>query len=122
MFGNALDGSPYFYRFVLTAGGFWAIQRRDGNSPWTALNSGTATGYLPYPATNRLKVVRAGSSITGYVNGVLAGTANDGTYTGSLRVGLSAGATYAGADVRFDNYGVYSAACAGQVTALASAH
>jgi hypothetical protein len=44
----------------------------------------------------------------------LAASVTDSTYTGSLRFGLSGGADVAGADMRFDNYAVYSVACGGQ--------
>jgi hypothetical protein len=73
-------------------------------------------GYLPYPATNRLKVVRSGATITAYLNGQWLASVSDGSYMGSLQVGLSAGTDAGNADLRFDAYGVYPVSCADQVS------
>ena len=114
MFGKTLDDNANFYRFTLGENGYYCIQRHDEGSGWTSLKCDPAAGYAAYPASNRLKVIRNGSAITGYVNGHLAATVTDNTFTGSLRFGLSAGAAVKGADMRFDNYAIYSVACGGQ--------
>jgi hypothetical protein len=115
MFGQALDNNWNFYRFTVQRDGFYCIQRHVATSGWVTLNCGTATGYLPYPATNRLKVVRNGSAITAYINGQFLATVFDSNYVGSLRVGLSAGSGTHSADLRFDDYGIYPVGCNDQV-------
>jgi hypothetical protein len=97
--------------------GLYCIQRHVAGSGWVDLKCDTATGYLPYPATNRLKVVRDGSAITAYINGQFLATVSDGNYLGSLRVGLSAGSGTNSADLRFDDYGIYPVSCTNEVTA-----
>jgi len=43
-------------------------------------------------------------------------TVSDGTYTDAGQVGLVAGTDAGNADLRFDDYGVYPAWCADQVS------
>jgi hypothetical protein len=117
MFGQKLDNGQNYYRFTVTRNGMYCIQRHVDGSGWVALKCDTATGYLPYPATNRLKVVRDGSAITAYINGQFLATVSDSNYLGSLRVGLSAGSGTNSADLRFDDYGIYPVSCSDQVSA-----
>ena len=121
MFGQMLDNDNEFYRFVVQRNGLYCIQRHVAGSGWVGLECGAATGYLPYPATNRLKVVRDGSTIAASINGQLLATVSDSSYLGSLRVGLSAGSGTNSADLRFDDYGIYSVSCREQVAAISDA-
>jgi predicted GH43/DUF377 family glycosyl hydrolase len=111
MFGQSQQENEDFYRFTVQRDGHYCIQRHETSSGWITLSCGAAPGYLPYPATNELKVVRDGSAITAYLNGQFVATVYDNNYQGSLRVGLSAGTAAGGADLRFDDYGVYPLGC-----------
>lgn len=117
VFGQMLENNWNFYRFTVRRDGSYCIQRHAATSGWVTLKCGHATGYLPYPATNRLKVVRNGSAITAYINGQFLATVFDSNYVGSLRVGLSAGSGTSSADLRFDDYGIYPVSCNDQVAA-----
>ncbi len=115
MFGQALDEADNFYRVGLQRRGYYFIQRHTaGVAGWQTLSSGPAGSFLPYPATNRLKLVRNGASISAYLNGQPLATISDNTYIGSLRVGLSAGSSASNEDLRFDNFAIYSLRCAAQ--------
>jgi hypothetical protein len=115
MFGQALDDDWDFYRFTVARDGMYCIQRHVATSGWVDLSCDAATGYLPYPSTNQLKVVRNGSAITAYINGQFLATVFDSNYVGSLRVGLSAGSGTHSADLRFDDYGIYPLSCNDEV-------
>ncbi|RME69883.1 MAG: hypothetical protein D6784_17645, partial [Chloroflexi bacterium] len=71
--------------------------------------------YSPAIATstgsNRLKVIRQGSSISVYVNNQFLNTIIDSSFTGFRRIGLTVGAGSASNDVRFDNFALYPASC-----------
>jgi len=118
MFGQMPDQFYDFYRFTVQRSGSYCIQRHGTSSGWADLRCGTATGYLPYPAANRLKVARNGPAITAYLNGQFLATVSDSSYLGSLGVGLSVGSGAGSADFRFDDYGIYPASCADQVAML----
>jgi len=49
--------------------GDYCIQRHDVGVGWQDLKRDAAGGFVPYPGTNRLKVVRSGTMITAYLNG-----------------------------------------------------
>ena len=115
MFGQALDEEWNFYRYTVQRNGYYCIQRHVSGYGWVTIHCDYATGYLPYPAQNRLKVVRNGSAITVYINDQFLATVYDGIYLGSLRVGLSAGSGTNSADLRFDDYAIYRVSCSDQV-------
>ena len=96
--------------------GDYCIQRHDVGVGWQDLKCDAAVGFVPYPGTNRLKVVRSATMITAYFNGQWMATVSDGTYTDAGQVGLVAGTDAGNADLRFDHYGVYPAWCADQVS------
>jgi hypothetical protein len=116
MFGQQLDEKENFYRFVIIRNGSYCIQRHDAGVGWEDLKCDAASGYVPYPGTNVLKVVRDGAAITAYLNGHLMASVDDSTFSGAGQVGLVVGTSAGNADLRFDNYAVYSLACAPQVT------
>jgi predicted GH43/DUF377 family glycosyl hydrolase len=116
VFGQSAVEAENFYRFMIRRDGDYCVQRHDAADGWHQLKCDEAMGYLPYPATNRLKVVRSGATITAYLNGQWLASVSDGSYMGSLQVGLSAGTDAGNADLRFDAYGVYPVSCADQVS------
>jgi len=115
LFGQQLDESENFYRFMIQPNGDYCIQRHDAGVGWHELKCDAATGYIPYPGTNRLKVVRSGATITAYLNGRWLATVSDGAYTDAGQVGLVVGTDAGDADLRFDDYAVYPVSCADQV-------
>ena len=73
-------------------------------------------------AANQIKVERIGSAINAYANGQLLASVADGTYTGSLYIGLVVFSyNQPNVDIRFDNFTVYSSSCPGSAAALSVA-
>ena len=109
----------HFYTFLVYPDGqYYSIWRHDPD--WVTLVDWTQSPHVNPPgAANHLKVERTGSRIVVYVNGHLLATVRDGTYTGSLRVGLYA-QTEADAPgaVRFDNFEVRQPATAAVLTGI----
>jgi hypothetical protein len=100
---------------VIFRGGDFCIQRHEVGVGWEDLKCDDAVGFVAYPGTNRVKVVRSGDQIMAYLNGQWQATVSDDTYTGPGQVGLVVGTSAGNADLRFDDYGVYPLACADQV-------
>jgi hypothetical protein len=128
MFGITDDWDSYLFRIggagayslykktsVVTSAGLsgamGADEARLAATEWVELVPWTRTSDLnPMGQWNRLRVVRVGSSITLYVNGQPLDQVQDGTFTGNLRVGLTASSyDTQSMDVRFERYRVYSA-------------
>ena len=84
--------------------------RMKGDAGWgDYLVDWTGSPHInPTQSWNRLRVERNGSSIALYANGGYLTTVYDGTYTGNLRVGLTASSRETvPVDFRFDNFAVY---------------
>jgi hypothetical protein len=115
MFGKG-SGVDDYYVFGVYRDGYSELLRHDHVGGWNVLAEGWAAGFAPYPASNRLKILRSGSTISAYVNDQPVATVTDSTYTGWRYVGVYAGTnTAANADIRFDDYGIYPVGCVGQV-------
>jgi len=108
--------SPTGYRFRYDFGqGFWLLQRLDpGNA--VRLGQGQMPGAPIGSATHHLKLTCQGGTITAFVDGVQAGSAQDSSYPdgSAMLLARAAGNDTAGAangqgqptkvDVRFDNF------------------
>ena len=63
--------------------------------------------------------LRHGASINAYANGQLLASVTDGTYTGSLYIGLVVlSYNQRNVDIRFDNFTVYPTTCPAPAAAL----
>jgi uncharacterized repeat protein (TIGR01451 family) len=113
----ALSTSGY-YLFEVSDGWFSLVRRDSGLKSWSTLIYWTASPAIRAGLqSNRLRVVRSGSSITLYANGQYIGGTTDGTYGGGGMAVFVDGYS-ADFDGRFDNFEVYTNTC---VTSEASA-
>jgi hypothetical protein len=98
-----------FYFFLISSDGFAAIGKYEGGSQQliSSENMEEAEGINLGAATNHIRADCIGSDLKLYVNGNLATTATDSSFT-SGDVGLMAG-TFGtlGTDILFDNFYVY---------------
>jgi hypothetical protein len=109
LFGLNEDWSQY-YEFDIGANSYSIWKYNNG---WTTLKGWTSSGYIATgTGTNRLKVVRNGSSIAVYVNNQYLTTVTDSSYTDLRRIALAAGSPSSGAiDIRFDDFSMYPVSC-----------
>lgn len=99
------------YTLEIYPDGWFGIYRVDPSSYVTlvekyspAVNQGSAI--------NHIRLERNGASISAYANGKLLASVTDGTYTGTLYIGLVATSyEQANLDIRFDNFRVDSITC-----------
>ena len=116
IFGINSDWTEFYALFVYASRySLW----RYGNSQWTALKNWTTSKAIATGTkSNRLKVVRSGSTIAVYVNDKALTTINDNLYTGLRRIGLLSSAPSTGPiDARFDDFSLYPASCGPIATA-----
>lgn len=101
-----MQDEQHFYRFDITAGGLFAVEKYSAAEAWVRLTDGwveSAAINQGLDATNRLKIVAKGTSFTFYVNEHPVHQLQDNSFAGGM-IGLDAG-TFAGASlqVAFDN-------------------
>lgn len=96
-----------FYRFEITSGGLYMVERRNADGSWTRF----VADWTPAPAivqglgaVNRLRIEAVGPELRFFANETLLQQVTDGVYTtGTL--GLDAGTFgQAGLTVAFDNF------------------
>lgn len=95
-----------FYRFEVTSGGDFTVERHDGSGQWERISD----GWQSSPAikqgvseTNHLRVAAAGGTFSFYANETLLTQVVDGSY-GTGAVALDAGTfNQSELQVRFDN-------------------
>ncbi|MCL4459851.1 MAG: hypothetical protein M1136_05760 [Chloroflexi bacterium] len=97
------SGDAGFYLYEVYNGQYRLERYNRSAKTWTTLTSGGNTVIRSGNQTNRLKVVRRGTYIELYVNGLQIGSTYDSTL-GSGYVGLAAGAFQANFEARFDNF------------------
>lgn len=104
-----------FYLFELYDGWYalWSVDASSSIWQWTPLvnwtfNQSIHTGY----ATNHLKVVRNGATISIYANDLLLNTVSSSTHIGTL-LGMASGAYDYFYDQRFDNFKLFTGSCIG---------
>ncbi|NIM94746.1 MAG: hypothetical protein GTO18_13680 [Anaerolineales bacterium] len=113
MFGLSDDWSE-FYTFEIDHTGYYAIWIYDAET-WSIIADGWSGLIKQGSATNRIQIVRDGSTIDAYVNGYMVTSITDSTYLGSRYVGVMAYAyELPNVDVRFDNFQVYPLTCGGE--------
>jgi hypothetical protein len=100
----------HFYIFIVDPDlGYYTVVIED-TAAWTPVIDWTFSPYINWSpnVANHLKVEQRGGQITVSINGHLLTTANDDTYTGSLRVGLYAdsASSFDPVSIRFDNFRV----------------
>jgi hypothetical protein len=113
MFGRS-NSPRQFYTFEIYQDGWYEIWRYNGNAvtAWTTLDTGSSPSINQGVATNLLKVVRNGASISTYANGQLVASVVDNTFLGERLLGLTVTSyNEIPYDVRFDNYRVYPLPC-----------
>lgn len=69
------------YAFFISGDGFYAIVRFDNGTPTYLIDWSASSAINLGNATNSLRVVNNGASLTWYVNGTLLGEVSDSTYT-----------------------------------------
>ena len=112
LFGLSDDWSQ-FYSFEIFPDGYFSIFKYDNNT-WTELALDHSTAINTGTASNRLRIVRDGSSIMAYANGALLASLSDGALTGSRRLGLITTAyDWSSVDARFENFTVLPLSCLG---------
>jgi uncharacterized repeat protein (TIGR01451 family) len=117
VFGIAADWSS-FYVFGILSNGNFAVFRYDAGS-WVLLYQEYSSAIYQGNATNRIKVVRNGPHIDGYVNNNYLTMLQDSTYTGSRYIGLLVmSSNKPNVDIRFDNFTVYPLNCGELVSTL----
>jgi hypothetical protein len=97
-----------FYRFEISADGYFAVQAPQGSVGWEFLVDWTESPAIHRgKQTNRLKVVCRGQEMTFFANDVLLATVTDERFPEG-DVGVIAGTFYdeAGTKVSFDNFSV----------------
>jgi hypothetical protein len=110
IFGRTENG---YYLFEVSDGSFIVLRHDSWSGTWTTLVDWTSSPAIRKGAeTNHLKVIRSGTGISLYVNGQPVGGTTDSTHTGA-GLGIAADAFSANFDGRFDNFAVYTGACAG---------
>ncbi len=112
LFGLSADWEE-FYEFEIGADGYFGVYKYN-HGAWTGLASGSSGSIIGGAASNRLKILREGTTIEAYANGTLLTTIADGSFTGSRRLGVIA-FSYGdpNVDVRYDNFIVQPVTCAG---------
>jgi hypothetical protein len=101
-----MQDTEQFYRFEITADGFFIIERRNVDGSWTRL----VDDWTPSPAinqglaaTNQLRVIAVGPTFSFYVNGNLLHTVQDNQFRAGA-IGLDAGTFgQGGLRIVFDN-------------------
>lgn len=113
-FGISGDWSS-MYTLEIYPNGWYGIYRYDpGAMGVTALAEAYSTAINQGSAINKIKVVRSGDSIKAYANRQLLASVTDGNYAGSRYLGLIVFSyNQPNVDIRFDNFAVYEADCAG---------
>ena len=95
-----------FYRFEITGDGLSMVERRNADGSWTRLiEDWTATPAINQGvgASNQLRVIAVGPTLSFYVNGVLLHRIQDGQYKAGA-IALDAGTFgQGGLRVVFDN-------------------
>ena len=108
--GLAQDWST-FYTVEVYPDGWFGIYRYDPSSLVT-LAEAFSPAINPGSGVNHLKIVRNGASIDAFANGQPLASVNDGTYTGSLFMGLVVFSyDKSDVDIRFDNFSVHPVTC-----------
>lgn len=111
IFGVAEDWN-YFYTFEIDPDGYYGIWRYSSTKGWEVLTVDYSPHINQGPASNRIEVKRAGSSIEVYANKHLLTALSDNTYTGLGYAGLiTSSFNYSPVDARFDNFSVYPLEC-----------
>lgn len=106
-----MSGPEQFYRFELTGGGHYVVERRDAGGGWQRLVNGwqKSAAIMTGPgAVNRLRVTADGPALAFYANDELLQKVQDSSYAlGSLA--LDAG-TFGGQRtiVAFDNLAIHA--------------
>jgi hypothetical protein len=112
LFGISDDWNQ-FYLFDIDPDGYFSVYKFNTDT-WTELVYDYSSAINTGTASNRLKVIREGSSIKAYANGTLLTTVVDGSFTGSRRVGLATFSyDWPNVDARYDNFTVYPITCVG---------
>jgi hypothetical protein len=107
------QGWNTFYTFEIYPDGWFGIYRIDPVGYQTLAEAFSAS-LNQGSATNQIKLARSGDSITAYANGQLLASVIDGTYTGSLYIGLDVvSQDEQNLDIRFDNFQVDPITCPG---------
>jgi hypothetical protein len=106
---NEVDGmaasntEPEGYSMRLGGNGSWALRKSTGGTV-TTLSSGTITGYNNANWHN-VKIAANGTTITGYVDGVLLTTVTDGTFSsGNAAIATDTTSTTTWPAVMYDNF------------------
>ena len=101
-----MQDTEQFYRFEITADGLFIVERRNSDSSWTRLiNDWTSSPAINQglAATNQLRVIAVGPTLSFYVNGNLLQTVQDSQFR-SGAIALDAGTFgQGGLRVAFDN-------------------
>jgi hypothetical protein len=95
------------YLFLVRGGQKYSLYKKQPGT-WEALKAWAFSEHInPGQSTNHLRLIRDGVDLIMYVNGHYLTTVADGSFTGSLRVGLYAEINdNREMDVRFDNFSV----------------
>lgn len=101
-----MQGPDQFYRFEITGGGQYMLERRNPDGGWTRFVDDWTEAPAINPGlnvVNRLKVTANGRNIAVYVNDIILQQISDNAYS-SGNIALDAGAfAQAGLQVAFDN-------------------
>jgi hypothetical protein len=117
------DGTYRFYQFTLTADGRYRLRKKVTEEDWEDILDWKESRHIRTGlASNRLRVVCVGSTISLYVNGQYLDTVQD-TYFAEGTIGLTAGTLPGEASTlfHFDNLQVYAPATALRPTATPTA-
>lgn len=98
------SGSGGYYAFQIYNERYWLRSHDNASGAWTLLlGPNPSSAIRPGNLTNRLKVVRRGTTIQLYFNGQLVTQLGDSTF-GRGYVGLAASGYQANFEARFDNF------------------